>query len=60
MRFRNWVWDEYGPFPDTDTLDAFAYDRGDELRRLSINGVGTLTRKKRQSADENLHLDTDR
>ncbi len=32
MRFRNWVLAEYGPFPDTDALDDFSYERGDELQ----------------------------
>ena len=32
MRFRNWVFAEYGPFPDTDALDDFTYVRGDELQ----------------------------
>lgn len=32
MRFRNWVFAEYGPFPDTDALDDFTHERGDELQ----------------------------
>ncbi len=32
MRFRTWVLAEYGPFPDTDAIDDFVYELGDELQ----------------------------